>query len=173
MFLSGISQMQVRFDPLEDRLLLRVRGKAGEELRFWLTRRYVGLAWPALRQRLEQGAPAAASTDSAAARRALASFEHENAVQAADFSTPYAEQPSTLPLGDAPVLLSRFSLREGEDGGTVLALHPQEGHGVDLALSRPLLHSFCKLLTDAVARAGWAIDMELPGAVATDTGVAH
>ena len=71
------------------------------------------------------------------------------------------------------MLLSRFSLRATDDGGAVLALHPHEGQGVDLALSRPLLHSFCKLMGDAVVCADWRIGLELPGAVATDTRVAH
>ena len=170
--MSGIAQMQLRFEPLEDRLLLRVRGAAGEELRFWITRRYVVLAWPALRARLEQG-PAAPPAGSEQTRRALASFEHESAVQAADFDTPYAEQPSTLPLGDTPLLLARFSLRDRDDGGAVLGMHPHQGQGVDLELSRPLLHSFCKLLADATARADWGIATALPVAPAAPPGVTH
>ena len=168
--MTAIAQMQIRFVPLEDRLLLRVRSQTAEELRFWLTRRYVRLAWPALRRRL-QGAGHGATTPEA--RRAVAAFEHASAVQQADFATPWEEQPASLPLGEAPVLLARFALRGAPDDGVVLALHPQEGQGVDLALSRPLLHSFGRLLADAVTHADWQMDLALPAIDAATVGPAH
>jgi len=159
--MTAIAQMQVRFDAAEDRLLLRVRSGAGDELRFWLTRRYVRLAWPPLRGHLERTVDARVPA-STGARRAMASFEHQDAVQNADFQTPFSDTPSALPLGDAPVLLARFGLRQAADDGVVLLLHPQAGQGAELALSKPLLHSFCKLLTDAVRVADWQMDVGLP-----------
>ncbi|MCA8966998.1 MAG: hypothetical protein KDC48_19110, partial [Planctomycetes bacterium] len=96
------------------------------------------------------------------------------AVQGADFSTPFSDSPSALPLGEEPVLLARFGLRDNGADGVVLALHPEAGQGVDLALSRPMLHSFCKLVGDAVRKADWQIEVGLPTVESgAPSGLAH
>ena len=170
--MATITQMQVRFEPGEDRLMFRVRSDDGSELRFWLTRRYLRLAWPLLRERLDD-APLALG-GSVEARREIASFEHESALESADFDTPFEHEATALPLGDAPVLLTRFSLRDRGEAGVVVSLHPARGHGIELALSRPLLHSFCKLVSDAARAAEWELASMLPDPrTPPAAGVAH
>ena len=43
-----IRQLQVACDHLQDRLLLRVATQADEEVRIWLTRRFLRDLWPHL-----------------------------------------------------------------------------------------------------------------------------
>lgn len=50
--------------------------------------------------------------------------------------------------------------------GNVLCMHPESGKGIELAMNETLLHSFSKLLTDAVSVSGWDIELGLPA----DTG---
>lgn len=170
--MTAIAQMQVRFDPGEDRLVLRVRNDNGDEFRFWLTRRYVLLAWPLLAERLKSAPATIASNPDA--RRELASFEHQTALQAADFDTPFEDEPHSVPLGETPALLARFTLRDKGEAGVTLSLHPEQGQGIDLGLSRPLLHSFCKLVADAARLAEWELPAALPEPSPTPpVGVAH
>lgn len=163
--MAQIQQIQLRFEPQEDRLLLRLGTNDQNEYRFWLTRRYVRLLWPVLLQLLAKTAGAAAVSDEAA-RRAVLSFRHEEAVHQSDFDTPFEERSRNMPLGEVPALLSRVQLKSEPNGTAVLALHPQEGQGVDISMTESLLHGFCKLLADAVTKAEWGIDCRItaPGA---------
>ena len=47
-------------------------------------------------------------------------------------------------------------------GNNVLTLLPLTGQGVNLTLDDRLLHSCCKLLQNAVAKADWGIKLEFP-----------
>jgi hypothetical protein len=47
----------------------------------------------------------------------------------------------------------------------VLSLLPLDGTGVNLTLDDRLLHSLCKLLQNAVARAQWDFTLSLPQAI--------
>lgn len=159
--MAQIQQIQLRFDAQEDRLLLRLGTDDNSEYRFWLTRRYVRLLWPVLLQLLGSAAAAVSATADEAARQAVVSFRHEEAVQQADFATPFRESEHHLPLGEAPLLLSHLQLKNGAGGAAILALSPQQGQGVEIAMSEPLLHGFCRLLADAVVKAEWDVDCRI------------
>lgn len=162
--MAGIRQLQLAFVPGEDRLLLRVRTSAGEELRFWLTRRYVKLLYPLLARALESD-PEVRRQTSAEARREMLSFRREQALCAADFSRPFQDGATRLPLGAAPVLLARARLAPRAGGVHLLALHPEQGAGVELTVDIGLLHSLSRLLAETAARAQWDLTLE-PAATA-------
>ena len=64
--MGKLAQIQIRFAPVEDRLLMRLSTDDGAEFRFWLTRRYVRIMWPILHQLTVSGAGAAATQSPAA-----------------------------------------------------------------------------------------------------------
>ena len=78
-----------------------------------------------------------------------------------DFSTQFADDSSNLPLGETPVLLAKIQLKRRDDGGNLLCMHPEKGEGIELGLNEVLLHSFSKLLGDAVSVSGWDIDLKI------------
>ena len=67
------------------------------------------------------------------ARRELLKFEHEQAVSQSDFKTPYQAEARQLPLGETPLLLTRFQLRPGGfgvfDNEVADAMHDRCGPG--------------------------------------------
>jgi len=154
--MAQIEQMQIKFDPVEDRLLMRVSGGDNLEFRFWLTRRFVKLMWPALSHALKQS-PLVQTQLSPLARKEMLAFEHQKAVSDSDFRTPYRETPKTCPLGDEPVLLAKMQTRRNADGSFTLALGPQSGAGIDLALNNGLLHSLAELIRNGAALAHWEL----------------
>lgn len=162
-----IHQVSVDFVAEEDRLRLRIATTEGAELRFWLTRRYVRLLWPALRSLAElanpvvQRAPARVSPE---ARKALVEMEHAEAVKQADFSKPFAPTGAAMPLGDEPLLLARVQGMRAPDGRPLLAMHTQQGQGLTLNLDALLIHSLMRLLHLATAQAQWELGLELPHA---------
>ena len=138
---------------------MRVATNSDEEFRFWLTRRFVKALRPHLGKALTTQ-PQIQTQANPEARRELLKFEHEQAVRASDFNTPYQDSSKSLPLGDQPLVLTRFQMRPETSGTITLALGPEKGRGIDLALNPTLIHSILALMDTAIKAAAW----DLPGA---------
>ena len=158
-----LHQIRIDYNQEQDRLLLRISTDDGSELRFWLTRRFVKGLWPALMKIAETVGEARAQHDPGI-RKAMLEFEHDKAVRQADFATPYKSAATNLPLGAEPLLVTRLRAQPDGRGNTVLALHPTQGQGMDLAMDAMLLHSFTRLVQGAVGKTDWDIRLELPRA---------
>lgn len=174
-----IHQLQVAFDAAEDRLLFRLTTTAQEEFRVFLTRRFVRGLWPLLHKTIDS--KVAVKAPQADSRREVIAFEHEKAVNATDFRTPFQEPPPetprTFPLGQTPYVATQGNVRL--DGASFkLALNPAQGQGIEIGLDDRLMHSFCRLLEQAVKSADWDLPFltgqvapaqEMPSAPATAT----
>ena len=159
--MPSLHQIQIRYDAVEDRALLRVATTDASEFRFWITRRYARLLWTALSGSAARSAPAAAQAEPAA-REAVVAFEKEAALARADFDTGFTEAPRSTPLGDQPVLLARVKCARLDSQTTLLALHPVQGQGIEVRLDSTLLHSLLKLIGDAARAGQWDLNLELP-----------
>ncbi len=159
--MTGLHQLNITFNPGEDRLLLRLTaddGRGLSEYRFWLTRRFVIILWQALDQVLDKEVMAAAPTAAAsqAAHRTMKEFQRESAIESSDFSTPYAEEtPKQTPLGENPLLVSKLQVRRQETGQYILVLHDANNQGINLTVNLNIIHSLRKLLSNATVAAQW------------------
>lgn len=170
-----LHQIQVTYQPEEDRLLGRVSFKDADgrlhEIRVWFTRRFVGQLWPGIVQTLEaqvaQEKPQAAhaSTD-------IVGMEHHATVQQmqgnGNFNNRYESNVAAFPLGEAPILA--ISARISQEPGKPIRIKmmPTAGTGFEIAFARPILHGFCTLLSDAVKKASWDLKLEMPGSAPPD-----
>jgi len=97
--MSGLRQMNISFDPVEDRLLLRITaGEPGnlDEYRIWLTRRFVQIVWKVLDQAIASE-PVTDPRVPQESAGALREFKQAAALAEADFATPFAaEEPGPL-----------------------------------------------------------------------------
>jgi hypothetical protein len=157
-----LRQLKLDFVPEQDRLLMRIATSEGQEVLLWLTRRCVRLIWPMMIKMVESNPRVQLPGASAEARAALLGLEHERAMRAADFSKPYEERSLARPLGEEPMLVTRVQSRREENGAHVLTLLPGSGQGIHLTLDEGLLHSCCRLLQNAVAKADWGFKLEFP-----------
>ncbi len=156
-----LHQIQFRHVPQEDRILLRIKTTDRSEFRFWLTRRYVKLLWPVVVKMLESDQRVRLQP-TPEAKSAVLSFQHEKAISNSDFSTQYHEDAAELPLGESPVVLAKIQLKKADPSSDLLCMHPESGKGIELAMNETLLHSFSKLLTDAIKVSEWDIEPKLP-----------
>ena len=140
---------------------MRLASGDRSEILLWLTRRCVKLLWPLL-VKMAASVPAIAQQPVPEARQALLDMERERALSKADFSKPYSEAGRERPLGSEPIVIARINTGRNEQGKHVLALLPQQGQGVTLALDDVLLHGLCKLLQDVVLKAEWDMVLTLP-----------
>ena len=163
-----LHQINVDFDPGEDRLLMRISTSDAQEVALWLTRRCVKLLWPLLLKMVEASPRIQLHGADPQARAALVGFEHEKAMQQADFSRPYQNAGHERPLGTEPILVTRIHTGRDEAGNHLLSLLPADGQGVNLCMDENLLHSCCRLLQNAAARAEWDFRLEFPEAPAAE-----
>lgn len=155
--LGSLRQIQVRFDPEQDRLLLRVNTSSASELQCWLTRRMVRRLWPHLENALS-ASPKVAAQPTPQARETVKAFEREGAIQGSDLSQPYRDEVESRPLGDVPILVSKVNLRRVGDQH-LLSMNPRDGQGFTLRVHDRVLHTVCELIRRAVAQAEWGLEL--------------
>lgn len=158
--MTRIDQFQLRFDAEQDRLLLRLNTSDRQEFRLWLTRRMVARLWPVLRAALESDELVRSQPDRVA-RDAVLSFQQDKALAQADFQSAFREEAEALPLGDAPVLVTKAQLSAAPQAGRLLRLAATRGPSVQVGLTPFMLHAFCRLLVQAVAQADWGLGLKL------------
>lgn len=146
-------QLQLTYDPVEDRLLLSM--KLDERtLGFWLTRRLTELLWQALWQR------AGAALDmkaSATAREMLLAMQQNQASQ----KHPVTHSPQ-LKLNAPPILVTTLKYGPHKNGGHALSLIDAAGDGEMLALDDDSLHALIQLLDDIMQTCEWRLDLWRP-----------
>lgn len=158
---NAIRQLNMAYNPVEDRLLLKISSGRDEtltEYRIWLTRRFVHILWNALEKVLDKD-PSLYERVSPDNINAVKEFQEQAAISRADFKTPYQAKTAATPLGPEPILVSRLQVRKASSGGHVLSLQTAEGRSINLALQVQLIHSIRKLLADAVAKTGWNLSL--------------
>ena len=107
-----IHQLNLRYEPDQDRLMARINSTTGLEIRLWLTRRLTIGFLPLLRRLTdEQMMRADALAEAAGAPQAPANlklreflneFKKDAALQQSDFHTPYKESTDAPATGEAP-----------------------------------------------------------------------
>lgn len=127
----NIHQVSLSYVHEQDRLLIRINGKDGGELRAWLTRRLALALLPILsktsnEQMKKVAAPAApAATLEDQRGQLLTAFQKEAALRTGDFETPYQSrqgQPSDPVLGPEPLLLTEVKVTLQDNGQLRLQL---------------------------------------------------
>lgn len=165
--MSKIKQINISFDPVEDRLLLRITtGNPNDldEYRIWLTRRLVQEIWKLLDQSITAEIMMDPMVQQNSAR-ALQEFQQASALAKADFATPFSSAVRT-PLGPDPMLITRIQIRK-KQGGHLLTLQTVKGQAINLTLNAFLIYSFRELLADQILKAQWNLS---PGMVPGKTG---
>jgi hypothetical protein len=155
---NAIHQMTMSYKAAEDRLLLRVSTRRHDEHRFWLTRRFVIVLWPALVKAIERRAvPTATASDRA--RKAAIAVQHHEAVEAADMSQPHDEEGLNRAATEAPLLVTGGACTPLKGGGARLVLDTVERAKITLNLSEELLHALCHQIETVTDKAEWGLGL--------------
>lgn len=163
-----IRQLQVACDHLQDRLLLRIATQADEEVRIWLTRRFLRDLWPHLAGLLGQQpaplAPLAAATDALPAEAPP--------IEAPSFEQAFRDDKATYPLGATPLLTSEIKFDTMSDGSFNLTFREGRERSFLLPLTPDLLQMLCAMLRAGAEQAQWnlALDYAAPEATAPMPG---
>jgi hypothetical protein len=153
--MSSISQLQMSYSAEQDRILLRVNTKTGEEFRFWLTRRYARLIIKALKAH-RAADPDVSSQVTPDAKKAVQEFKQEAAQAKGNFKKDF-EPSGQFPLGEEPTLAFKLSYSV-KNGKLALAIAPKESQGINLVLDENLNFNVTRLLRSAATSGDWQLD---------------
>jgi hypothetical protein len=165
-----LHQVHVEYEPAEDRILLKFNTMDRQELRLWLTRKFVKSFWDALQKLLETMGRAGAQSDPEL-RKAMVGLEQEDAAPNERFAKDFTDEAASFPLGKQPVLVTGFSYKPAKrtaapGRGAARAPHGRiafetaSGHEVGLPADATLLHSLSKMLIGINDRTGWDLRLE-------------
>lgn len=161
-----IHQMSVTYLPEQDRILMRINTREGEEMRLWLTRRLMVGLWPLLTRmltdhllKLEAGGQALSSADESL-KKMLADFRKEEFLAKADFDTPYQEGSAVLPLGEDPLLVTDVDATPQAGGPLKLTFNERPAGGekprsCNLEMKPRLMQGLMHLLEQALVQSQW------------------
>ncbi len=182
-----IRQFSVSYIAEQDRILVRVNTSAHQEVKMWLTRRMMLQLWPTVNRVVidHLAIPADAKTDGYVdlaamddkSRQMLAEMRQQDAVQKADFSTPYQGEVAARPLGETPLLVTEVNLTP-KDGSQLLInfkevlQEPPSKRGFQLAMHADMVFSVIQLLHHALQLSQWLTVSEAaaPAGTALDLG---
>jgi hypothetical protein len=165
-----IRQLSIHYNVDHDRILVRVNTSAGDEVQMWLTRRLVLGLWPLLNRVVidHLAIPADAKTDGfvdlaamePGTRKMLADMRQQEAVQSADFVTPYRNDATNRPLGETPLLVTEVNLTPKGSGLMLMNFkevltEPASSRGFQLDLPAELVFAIMQLLSQALEQAQW------------------
>ena len=179
-----LHQLNFKFDPEQDRLLLRINTSTQLELRMWLTRRLTIGVLPLLRklitnQLAKADALEAANGNGATVRdpkirEFLSEIKKDTILKTSDFETPFKEQATPAAIAastDDAVLVSEMALTPLTNGHLKIKFTgkpigssqiEQQARNVEIDLDERLMHGFLHLLEKSYAASEWSKTARAP-----------
>lgn len=162
----SIHQIQVRYEPVHDRLLLQMLTVDRQLLPIWLTRRLTSRLMPHLRRTVSAVAAAGASPNAMVlpdAQDMMAQASRERALKSADLKTPFDADQARQPLGPEPLLPVAIDVAAPGGVGVALTFRDSARQSVEVKLGQDHALVMVELIEAAIAQSEW----ELPAAGAT------
>ena len=175
-----ISQFNVTYDPIHDRLLFKVLTSNDEETRLWLTRRFVQALFKVMEEQLKhlinldqvtpspvQPSPAQLATQHSSSGEKSQTIGPASATPTdvkTQVTQEYKATDDTVILhGGEALLVSRIILqpRSGDKLNLILGEEKEGGLQIDLNLNLELLQSIIKMLQDACYSAQWGLHYQV------------
>ncbi len=160
----NLHQLQVTYQPEEDRILFRLSFKDGDaplqEVRTWLTRRLLKNLWPGIlksfRMQVTLDQPLAAHASDEIVR-----MEHQASLTAisarGDFDTSFETGTDAFPHGDTPVIITSVNIELGANRPAIVTFTASETMNFEVSFLKTEFHGFFMLLQNCIKRAEWDI----------------
>jgi len=120
--MSSIAQLDIRYVPTEDRILLSVTSNAGEEIRLWFTRRITQNVLNELKSKTSAHRITAPESDegfteevSAEQATAQADFEQQKVAEKSNFKEKFVGG-TTFPLGENGIVVNKINFQPDTAG---------------------------------------------------------
>ncbi|MBM3952082.1 MAG: hypothetical protein FJ311_11585 [Rhodospirillales bacterium] len=162
---SGLHQIGLTYDPVQDRLVLRISSTDKSEWRLALTRRFVSLLWKSLVGALEKN-PDIRDDLMPKIKEAMLAMQHQAAVESTDTSKAFADDNRDLTSDTGPQLVVSARVAPKGDTHTELYFRTAAGTDIRFVIDKTRLHAFCHLLVKSAVNAEWNLPMTIGDAAA-------
>lgn len=144
-----IQQLQVVADPIQDRLLLRISTPSQEEVRVFLTRRFLRELWPHLVGML---------FGHLGARQIR--LEVKEMPPTGGFEPPFQNANASFPLGCTPLLAAEAKLEAASEGLCRLTVRELKERSFTMTLNADLLQALCSMLRATCEQSKWDLPLD-------------
>jgi hypothetical protein len=156
--MMGVKQFNASYDKQEDRIFFRFNTQEQSEFRFWLTLFITKNILSAIDQLVTKSLE---KKHNAQIAQVIHEFQDEAIAKTTDLKAPY-EGAQTFPLGEAPILVTGFSVAE-KDEIFFFTFNLIGGKSVNMQLPATATQSMALLLrTLGSANNHWHVGFELP-----------
>ena len=162
---TGLHQIGVTYDPVQDRIVLRVSSVDKSEWRLALTRRFVRLLWQTLIGVLEKH-PDIRADLMPQVKEAMLAMHHQAAVESADMGRDFAEDNRDLTSNTGPQLVTAARVKAADESHTELHFRTVAGTDLRFTIDKTALHAFCHLLVKCAVGAEWNLPLAIGDAAA-------
>jgi hypothetical protein len=153
----GVKQFNASYDKQEDRIFFRFNTQEQTEFRFWLTLFITKNILSAIDQLITKSLE---KTHNSQIAQVIHEFQGEAIAKSTNLKAPY-EGAQTYPLGEAPILVTGFSIGE-KDGTFSFAFNLLGGQSVNVQLATAATQSMALLLRKlGAANAHWSLGSDL------------
>jgi hypothetical protein len=150
--MQAVNQLQIAVDAVQDRLLLRIATNGNEEIRIFITRRFLRELWPTLAKTL--------ATMNQLEVRTLAVDAAEAAAISGSFDEAFRTDNPIYPLGSKPLLANEMSLESDEDGAFRMTLREGRERRFSMNVNDELMQALCAMLRAGSETAGWDLTLD-------------
>jgi hypothetical protein len=153
---ASIQQLNLGYDALQDRLLLRLGLSDGTEIKVWLTRRIVKAVWGLLQSAdlLPVTAPDMfTSQTSDALDQAAKQVTEQKTMKQLDFTETY--DATRTDLTDAPILPRECRILALDNGQHVMELLADQQLNLRIPMNQELIQALTNMLQITSKEAGW------------------
>lgn len=155
---SPLQQMQIAYDPLQDRLVFTIFTQDFCEYRFWITRHILKGIWNGMMQLLQADQKNQLKLKEES-KKAAEQIQKEKA-QRQPGAEKFATSATRRPLGDEPLLLAKFFAKPMERNTFLVHLEDARGVSIEFNGESSIIVAFCQLILQAVSRSDWNLDLK-------------
>lgn len=152
-----LNQISVKYDPEEDRLLLRMNTDSEEEFKFYLTRRIIKQLIPLMNKYFDKEQENVSANVMLDSKKEIKEFQHSKMLEDVKFTNEYKEAPKTDQPDKPPILVSKVIMKSLEENKIRLGFFPKEKEGLEFVTNLKFLHSLYQLIINASKRSEWGL----------------
>ncbi len=146
-------QFRLSYSEVEDRILYSGTFADGQEMNLWFTRRLT-LGFLELADRVSVSTSGVSANPTA--MKEVAAFQKDAAMQSADLSTPYDGGAPHQELGEAPLLVTKVTVKPEGEGRITLTFGLADKRQISFPVARDVFLTIWNLIDELVRKkTGW------------------
>lgn len=149
---QNLQQINISYNPIEDRLLFKLRAGDNQEYRLWFTRRFTRILLSLLSEKMH----AFGGADSIAVSKDTQQ-ELKNGALTKKYIVP--EVPE-YPLGESGIVPSKMNVSQLKNNGIVIQFSDNANKGMKFNMDKKMLFMVHKLLIQTLAKTDWNLEVE-------------